>query len=71
MDKNQLTIVKKCENVKPLNHKIVFIIDNCYTGCHAKYVHTFLYDCIYDIHLTIITYIEIINLTFSDKSLGL
>ena len=71
MDENQLTIVKKCEIIKPLIHRIDSIIDNCYRDCHNKYYHTFEYKCEYDIQLTNIRNNEIINITFSDKSMGL
>ena len=36
MNENQLSIVKKYENIKPLIHKIDSIIDNCYRNCHNK-----------------------------------
>ena len=48
MDENQLTAFKKLEFFKPLIHKVNSIIDNCYTDCYDKYVHTFFYTCIYD-----------------------
>ena len=41
MNKNQLTIVKEYECIKPLTHKIDSLIDNCYRDCHNKYHHTF------------------------------
>ena len=71
MNENQLTIVKEYEFDKPLIQKIDSIIDNCYRDCHKKYFHTFEYKCEYDIKLTNITNNGIINITISDKSMGL
>ena len=71
MNKNQLTIVKEYIFDNPLIHKIDSIIDNCYRDCHNKYFHTFEYDCTYDIKLTNTINNEIINITISDKSMGL
>ena len=70
LNKNQLTIVKEYEFIKPLIHKIDSIIDNCIKDCHNKYCHTFDHICMYDINLTNITNIEIINLTISGKSMN-
>ena len=33
MDENQLTIVKKSENIEPLFHKMDATIDNCCRDC--------------------------------------
>ena len=71
MKKNQLTIVKGYEFIKPLIHKIDSIIDSCYRDCHNKYCYTFEYICEYDIKLTKITTNEIFEITISDKSLCL
>ena len=71
MNENQLTIVKEYEFDKPLIQKIDSVIDNCYGDCYSKYYRTFEYKCEYDIKLTIITNNEIINITISDKSMGL
>ena len=71
MDENQLTIVKKYENIKPLFQKIDAIIDNCYRDCHKKNYQTFEYENQYDSKLTNIRNNEIGNLTIVDKSMGL
>ena len=71
MNENQLTIVKEYEFDKPLIQKIGFIFDNCYRDCCSKYYHTFEYKGEYDAKLTNITNNEIINITISDKSIGL
>ena len=71
MNKNEITIVKEYKFDNPLIHKIDSIIDNCYRHCHNKHFHTFEYGCTYDIKLTNTTNNEIINITISDKSMGL
>ena len=71
MNENQLNIVKEYEFDKPLFQKIDSVFHNCYTGCYSKYFHTFEYKCEYDNKLTNITNKEIINITISDKSIGL
>ena len=71
MDENELYVVKEYQFDKPLIHKIDSLIDGCYRDCHNKCFHTFKYVCIYDIKLTNITNIEIINITITDESLGL
>ena len=70
LNRNQLTIVKGYEFIEPLIQKVDSITDNCYRGCHNKYYHTFEYKCEYDIRLRIITKIEIIDITISDKSMS-
>ena len=37
MNKNQLTVVKEYEYVKPLIQKIDSLIDNCYRDCHKNF----------------------------------
>ena len=71
MNENQLTIVKEHEFDKPLIHEIDSIIDNCYRDCYNKYFHTFESKCAYGIIFTEIGKNEIVNITISDKSLGL
>ena len=71
INENQLTIVREYEFDKPLIQKIDSIIDTCYRNCYSKYDHTFEYKCEYDVKLANITNNEIINETFSDKSMGL
>ena len=66
MNENKLIVVKEYQFDNPLIHKIDSIIDSCYRDCHNKYFHTFKCVCIYDIKLTNITNIEIINLSLSD-----
>ena len=41
LNKNQLTIGKEYEFIKPLIHKIDSIFDNCYRDCHNKNCHIF------------------------------
>ena len=69
MNKNELYVVKEYEFDAPLFHKIDSIIVGCYRDCHSKYFHTFKYVCIYDIKLSNIRNIEIINLSISDESM--
>ena len=71
MNENQLAVVREYEFDKPLIHKIDSIIDNCYRDCQKKYFHTFEFECAYNIKFTNISNNEIINLTISDKSMGL
>ena len=71
MKENQLTIVKEYEFDKQLIHRIDSIIDNCITDCQKKEIHTFEYECVYDIKLAIIGTIEKVNLTIVDKSMNL
>ena len=71
MNENELYVVKKYKFDYPLYHKIDSIVDGCYRDCHNKYVHTFMYVCIYNIKLTNITNNEIINITISDESMNL
>ena len=71
MNKNQLTVVKVYEYIKPLIQKIDSIIDSCYRDCHKNYFHTFKNSCIYNINFTNIRNNEIINLTIPDENLGL
>ena len=63
--------VKVYEFDKPLTQKIDSIIDDCIRDCHNKYYHTFDQTCEYDLKLTNIIYNEIINISISDKSMGL
>ena len=69
MNENHLTVVKENEFGKPLFHKIDFLIASCRGDCIIRYFHTFDHISVYDIKFTNITNIEIINLTFSDKSM--
>ena len=71
MNEKQLTIVKKFEIIKPLNHKIGSIFDNCYRGCQDKYFHTFKYRCIYCNKITNIGNNERTDFTISDKNMCL
>ena len=71
MNENELYVVQDYKFDNRLITEIDFIIDKCYRDCHNKYFHTFKYECIYDINLTNITNNEIINLSTSDKSMGL
>ena len=71
MKENELYVVKEYKFDTPLFHKKDSIIAGCYRDCHKKYFHTFKYVCIYDIKLSNITNIEIINLSISDESMNL
>ena len=69
--KNENVIVKEYEFDEPLIQKIDSIIDDCIRDCHNKYFHTFDHICEYVIQLTDINNNELINITISDKSMGL
>ena len=69
--KNQLTIGKQHEYIKPLNHKIDSVFDICIRDCHNRYFHTFENNCASDIKQTNNRKIEIIKLTISDESMKL
>ena len=71
MNENQLTIVKAYEFTKPFFNKVYFVIDNCYRDCHDKNFHAFNFRCIYDFDFRNLVDNEVINLTISDKTLGL
>ena len=68
---NENVIVKEYEFDNPLIHKIDTIIDKCIRNCHNKYFHTFDHICEYDINFTNITNNESVNITSSDKNMGL
>ena len=70
MNKNQLTIVKEYEFDEPPIQKIDSLIDNSIRDCLNKYFHTFDHICEYDINFTNISHSELVNFTFSDKSMG-
>ena len=70
-NENQLTVVTEYKFVETAFNKIDSIIDNCYRDCHNKYYHTFKYECIYDLNFTYTSNIEIVNVTISDKNMGL
>ena len=71
MNENELYVAKQYKFDYPLITKIDSVIGFCYRDCHNKYFHTFKYVCVYDIKLTNITNIEIINITISDESMNL
>ena len=71
INENQLAIVKEYEIDEPLIHKTDSIIDDCYRNCKKIYFHIFEYKCVYKINLTNIGNNETVNLTISDKSMGL
>ena len=71
LNENQLTIMKGYEFKKPFSHKIDSNFDNCIRDCHNKSYHTFEYKCVYDIKLTNLGNIEIVNSTFADKRTNL
>ena len=71
MNQNELYVVKEYKFDDPIITKTDSINDDCYRECHNKYYHTIEYVCIYDIKLTNITNIEIINKTISDESMNL
>ena len=68
---NENTIVKEYEVIRPLFHKKDSIFDNCTRDCHYKYFHTFDHNCVDDIKFKNIRKNKVINLTISDKSMGL
>ena len=69
MNENELYVVKECKFDNPLITKIDLILYSWYRDYHKKYFDTFKHECFYDIKLTNITNIEIINLTISGKSM--
>ena len=71
LNKNQLTVVKEYEYLKPPFQKIDSINDNCFIDCHKGYFHMFLFRCIVNIYFTNFRNNKIIKLPFSDESLGL
>ena len=71
MNKNQLTFVKAYEFDNPLIQKINSIIDDCIRDCQYKYFHTFHHICEYNLNVTNTSNNETINVTFSDKSMGM
>ena len=69
MNENELYVVKDYKFDNPLITEIDSITDKCFRDCHNSFFHIFLKnECIYDIKLTNITNIEILNLTLGDKS---
>ena len=71
LNENHLAFVEEYKFDNPLIHKTESIIDNYYRDYHKKYFHTLEYKCEYDFKLTNIRNNEIINITISDKSMGL
>ena len=71
MNENQLIIVKECEIFKPLILKMDSLIENCIKNCHKNQFHTFGHICLNDNKLTNIGNNEIVNLSISDRSMGL
>ena len=71
MNENELYVVKESEFDNPIITEMNSITDKCFRDCYNSYFHKFKYECIYDIKLTNITIIEIINLTNSGKSMNL
>ena len=71
MTENELYLVKEYNFDDPLIKKIDSLIDNSIRDCHNKYFHTFEFKCVYNIKLTIIGNNGTIDLTISDKSMGL
>ena len=64
-------IVKEYEFDNPLIQNIDSLIDNSIRDCHNKYFYTFDHICEYDIQLTNTTNNESVNLTISEKSMGM
>ena len=71
INENKLTVVKEYEYYNPISQTIDSIINKCYRDCHNKYYHTFEYECVYDLNFKNITNNEIVNVTISDKNLGM
>ena len=71
MNENELYAVKDFKFDNPLNHKIDSVNDNYYSVCHSNYFHTFNYRCICYIKSTNFGNNDLINLTVSDKNMGL
>ena len=68
---NELTIVKKNVFGKPIVQKRDFLIDNCSRDRRNLYFHTSEYKCVSDYKITQNGIFEIVNLTFSDKSVNM
>ena len=70
-ERNGSVIVTEYEFIKPLIHKIDFIIDGCIRDCINEYYHTFDHICENDIQLTNIRNNEIRHITNSEKNMNL
>ena len=70
-NENQLTLVKEYEFKNPLITKIDSLIDNSIRDCHHTYFHTFDHVCEYDLNFTNTSNNETVNLTISDRSMGM
>ena len=68
---NDNNIVKEYEFNNPVIQKIDSLIDLCIRDCHNKYFHTFDHICEYYLNFTNTTNNETVNLTISDKSMGM
>ena len=64
-------IVKEYDFNKPLIQKIGSLIDNSIRDGHHKYFHTFDRKCEYNLIFTNTSNNETVNLTISDKSMGM
>ena len=71
MRKNQITIFRKYEIIKPPIHKIDFIIDNGFRDCHNQYFHRFESKCVYGNKLTILLKLKEIFQQFVIKNMKL
>ena len=71
MNGNEIYFEKEYIIDKPLITETDSIIDSCFKDCHNNYFRKFIDECIYEIKLTKITNIEIINLTISGNNMNL
>ena len=71
INKNKLTIVKEYEFKNPLIQNIDSINNKGYRDCYNNYYITFEYECVYDLNFTNINDNETVNVTLSDKNLGM
>ena len=71
MNQNELYAVREYNFYNPITIEIDAIIDKCFRDRHNSFFHYFIYECIYDIKLTIFTNNEMNILKTSGKSMGL
>ena len=71
MNVNELYVVKEYIFDNPLITDIDSKREKRFRDCHKNCFHNFKYECEFDIKLTNSTNNETINITISDKSMGM
>ena len=71
MNESESYVVKEIIFDNSLVSTIDSIRNSCFRDCYYKYYHTFVCKIDFDIQLTNIEIIEIINITISDKNKNL